>query len=102
MKMLRFFRLLLKLDHLGHKFSLNYKGEETYQTLIGALLTIVSMVLVGILLVLKATEVIDMKDPTVQVYSRSIYKKEVDSLNEINLGEHHFNFGVQFHYSNID
>ena len=100
--MLRFFRVLLKLDHLGHKFSLNYKGEETYQTKLGALLTIASTVLVGILFVLKATEVIEMKDPTVQVYSRSIYKKEVDSLSEINLGDNHFNFGVQFHYLKFD
>ena len=58
--------------------------------------------LVGILFVHKVTEVIEMKDPTVQVYSRSIYKQEVDSLGEINLGEHFFNIGVQFYYVKID
>ena len=67
--MLRFLRLLLQLDRLGHSFSLNYKGKDTYQTMIGSLLTIASAVLVGILFVLKITEVIDMKDPKVQVHS---------------------------------
>ena len=92
--MLKFFRYLRKLDRLGHKFSFNYEGEDTYQTYLGTLLTVVSSVLVGILFVDKITEIIEMKDPTVQVYSRSIYKKEVDSLGEINLGQYHFNIGV--------
>ena len=92
--MLKFFRYLLKLDRLGHKFSFNYEGEDTYQTYLGTLLTVVSSVLVGILFVDKITEIIEMKDPTVQVYSRSIYKKEVDNLGEINLGQYHFNIGV--------
>ena len=92
--MLKFFRYLRKLDRLGHKFSFNYEGEDTYQTYLGTLLTVVSSVLVGILFVDKITEIIEMKDPTVQVYSRSIYKKEVDNLGEINLGQYHFNIGV--------
>ena len=84
--MLKFLRLLLKLDRLGHTFSLNYKGEDTYQTILGSLLTIASTVLVGILFVHKVTEVIVMKDPTVQVHSQPIKKKEIDSLGEINFG----------------
>ena len=39
-----------------------------------------------------------MKDPTVQVHSQPIKKKEIDSLGEINFNQHHFDIGVQFYY----
>ena len=100
--MLRFLRLIRKFDRLGHKFSLNYKGEDMFQTILGSLLTIASTVLVGILFVHKITEVIDMKDPTVQVQSQPFKKEEVNGLGAINLGEHYFNIGVQFHYKKPD
>ena len=70
--------------------------------MLGALLTITTTALVGILLVNRVIEVIQMNDPIVQVYSRSIYKKEVDSLGEINLDQHHFNIGLQVYYEKYD
>ena len=68
--MLRFLRLLRSIDRLGHKFSLNYEGKDTYQTMLGTLLTIATTTLVGILFVNKITEVVQMNDPILQVYSR--------------------------------
>jgi len=48
-KMLKFLIKLRSLDRLGHKFSLNYEGNNTYQTMLGTLLTIATAGLVGIL-----------------------------------------------------
>ena len=70
--------------------------------MLGALLTVATMVLVGILFVSKLTEVINMRDPTIQVYSQPITKKEVESLSEINFDQNHFNIGVQFWYPAYD
>ena len=41
-----FYNFLLQQDALGHTFGVNYKGQSTFATPLGALITIVIKVLV--------------------------------------------------------
>ena len=43
-----------------------------------------------------------MNDPTVSFDSRSIYRKEVDSLGELNLTQHYFSIGLQLWYEKLE
>ena len=65
-----------------------------YPTKLGALISIAIRVLVAIILVQKSVELVDMNEPTLQIYSRPLYKSEVEDYGAINTDEYHFNFGV--------
>ena len=64
--------LLSSLDEFGHPMSLTYKGEFTYQTLIGGILTIVMQVLVAIVIINAAIEIYNVNDPTITSFERFI------------------------------
>ena len=81
----RFTRLVLAQDRLGHRFNLNYKGKESYNTWFGTLLSLVVNLLVLTIFLDKATEVFNMNDPDVSVNSRPLFKEELEEIGEINL-----------------
>ena len=51
---------LLSRDLLGHAFSLNYRGETTYNTYVGSVISICIYVLVMVQLVDKVIDLVDM------------------------------------------
>ena len=75
--MASFTKFLLARDRLGHKFSLNYKGDESHKTWLGTSLSLFINILVLIILVEKTEELFLMRNPTVQVYTRPIFLEEV-------------------------
>ena len=91
-----FLKFFLARDMLGHPITINYKGEDTYKTKIGAFLSIGVQVMVLIFLTMKMIALIDMSDPYISIQDRPIYKEEVIDFKDINLDEHRFNFGVYF------
>ena len=77
--------LLSSLDEFGHPMSLTYKGEFTYQTLIGGVLSIIMQVLVAIMIINAVIEVYNVDEPTITSFERFI---PLEDRNE--LGAFHF------------
>ena len=90
----RLTRCLLARDMLGHSLSINYKGEGSFNTKLGGFLSLVIQTLVLTYLFMRTTELITMSDPTVQSYSRPLYREEVEEFGAINMHDFRFNFGV--------
>ena len=64
--------LLRSLDEFGHPMSLTYKGDFTYQTLIGGVLSIIMQVLVAIMIINAVIEVYNVDEPTITSFERFI------------------------------
>ena len=89
-----FMSFLLSRDMLGHDLSITYKGETTFNTKLGAFLSIAVQVLVLIQLIQLTIDMLQMNDPTILSYNRPLYEEEVSELGQINLNEFRLNFGV--------
>ena len=87
---------LLRWDRLGHPFALNYKGETSHQTRLGAFLSIGISLLVLIILLQKTIELVNMTDPNVQLNSRSIFQEEVEEAGLVSLDDYKFNIGIVY------
>ena len=64
--------LLSSLDEFGHPMSLTYKGEFTYQTLVGGVLSIIMQILVAIMIINAAIEIYTVNEPTITSFERFI------------------------------
>ena len=60
-----FASFLLGQDTLGHAFSFSYKGNKTYETPLGAFISITIKILVLINCVQHLISLIEMKDPKI-------------------------------------
>ena len=63
-------RLLRSLDDFGHPITLTYKGEETYQTCLGGVITVVVSAFTMVMAVVKIQQVIEMSDPNITSFPR--------------------------------
>ena len=79
----KFMRMLRSLDNFGHPIQLNYKGNETYQSACGGLLTIAVQVITLIASISALTEVFGMKDPKITSYTRPLTEEDRDDLGVI-------------------
>ena len=82
-----FLKFILARDVLGHPITINYKGEDTYKTKVGAFLSIGVQVMVLIFLAMKVIALIDMSDPNILIQDRPIYKEEVNDFGHISLDD---------------
>ena len=73
---------------------MNYKGNDAYQTSLGALFSISVKVLTFVIFLIKTSELVKMSDPSVQLYSRPIYKEESDEFGEMNLHDYKVDLGI--------
>ena len=87
---------LLSRDMLGHKIQINYKGNATFNTKLGALMSIFIQVLVLFQLIQLTIDMVQMNDPTILSYNRPLYIEEIDDLEKINFYDYKFNLGVYF------
>ena len=86
--------LLISRDAMGHAFSINYKGADTYQTACGAMLTLAIQLLTLVSLVKLTLEMVEMSEPNIQSYERPLLLEEADDLGEINFFDSRFSIGV--------
>ena len=54
-----------EIDIFGHKPGLNYRGQETHNTLLGAFFTLIVYVLTIVIMVQKVAEIFLMQDPSI-------------------------------------
>ena len=91
-----FVKFLRSRDFLGHPHTINFKGEPTFTTKLGATFSIAIQIFVLIYLAEKCVSFIQMSDPSILQYSRPIYQEEDQEFGAINLDEYRFNFGLVF------
>ena len=68
------------LDIFGYPFSLNFRGDDSRKSLLGALLTLfVHSFTIAVSLV-KVAEITTMNDPEITVYDRSFSQEETEDF----------------------
>ena len=85
---------LISRDAMGHVFSINYKGADTFQTALGGVLTLIIQLLTLVSLLKLTIEMIEMSEPNIQSYERPLLLEEVLELGEINFYDNRFVFGI--------
>ena len=73
-------RFLRNRDSYGHPIHLFYKGDESYQTYLGAFLTFLAQILTFVLFIGVVTEIIEMKEPIVSSFERPMLTSERNDL----------------------
>ena len=66
------FRMLRKFDDYGYPIRLRYKGEATYQSFLGGVLTLTVQVLTFIIVVIGLKKVLLMGDPNITSFPRPV------------------------------
>lgn len=59
---------LRDLDSFGHAIKVNYRGKETYNSVLGGLLTLIAYSLTLVLIARSAQEMVVMKEPILTDY----------------------------------
>ena len=84
---------LVSLDSFGEPISVNYKGETSFKTCLGALATIALKTFVLIYASVMLLELAEYKDPDITQYT--VYEPRTDG-EEINFGEGLGTLGFSF------
>ena len=78
---------LCSKDRFGHTFSVTYKGSDSHKTWFGTILTLIIGLLVLIILTEKTLDMVFMRNPTIQINERPIFKNEIDDAGIVNLSD---------------
>ena len=84
-------KFLKDCDVFGHPISVYYKGEETYPSVLGGVLTVAVQILTLILVLISVKEIWLMEDPTITQYAKPITmqnRKEIGDVNFADYGQH--------------
>ena len=76
-------RLLRSLDDFGHPTNLTYKGEETYQSCLGGIITLVVSAFTIGMAVVKMQSVVDMSDPIITSFPRPLTYTMQDEIGTV-------------------
>ena len=68
------------LDGFGEQVTVNYRGENTYQTVPGAVLTLMTFMLVTAYSGFQITQLKTMSNPDINVFDRSIDASDTQSF----------------------
>lgn len=91
-------RQIKKLDKFGSPINVNYKGQETYNTVLGGLCTLTVYVLSCVLILQASQEIIEMNDPIITDFSRPLPVSERENLVPINFDDYGLIFGLSSLY----
>mmetsp|Transcript_19717 Transcript_19717/g.26670 ORF Transcript_19717/g.26670 Transcript_19717/m.26670 type:complete len:104 (+) Transcript_19717:9-320(+) len=89
------------IDAFGHKIAVNYKGEESYKSQLGGVLTILVYTLTLILVVKSGEEIVKMADPTLKEYSQPLTNSVRQELVPLNFADYGFVIGISFEIEEI-
>ena len=91
---MKFFKLVRSVDAFGHDIKMNYRGEESYNSLLGGIITMGVYALTLVLVVRAVTEIIYMQDPSLTEYSKPLTLEE--RADWVPLSHKDFNFMIGF------
>ena len=86
-------KLVRGLDRFGHQIKVNYKGEETYNSSLGGIITVAVYALTLILIVKSAEEILLMQDPKITAFSKPLNLEERAELVPVAHDDYDFVFG---------
>ena len=82
-----FLDFLRSMDLFGHHFNITYKGSDSHKTWFGTILTLIISLLVLLVLTEKTLDMVFMRNATIQINERPIFKNEVDDAGIVNLSD---------------
>ena len=86
-----FSRFLRNRDLFGHAITLEYKGSDTYNSVIGGILTILVQVLTLVMVIQAVQELMLMQDPQIINYSKDVNtQEEISELIPLNFGDYDY------------
>lgn len=97
-----FIRLLRGLDDYGHPIRLSYKGEETFQTLGGSILSITVQGLTLAMIITAFTEVFRMQEPKITQYLRPLQAQDRKEIGEVKFADYGYTMGVFLAFDELD
>ena len=86
-----FYQTMLGYDSYGHTVGLNYKGNGTYRTVTGSVLSIAINIYILYIFVIKGLQFVNRESPNFQKHT--IYT-DLNKVPEQNLNANEFNFAV--------
>ena len=104
MKAFSILRVLRKFDDYGYPINLRYKGEKTYQSFFGGVLTLLVKVLTLILVIIGLQKGLVMTDPNITSFPRPVSADERQSLTEngLKFKDYDFNIGLRVRVTDLD
>ena len=72
--------MLKSIDSFGHPIQVNYKGEETFKSQVGGLLSLLSLALTLVLVVRAVNEMVVMEEPTLTEFSKPLQMEDRKEL----------------------
>ena len=92
--MKKFGKFLKKLDAFGHAVTINYRGDEMYKTVWGAMLTLMQKSFILVVTIIGVFDLFNYREPKITQYT--IFDKRNDG-KEINFGENYGSFVFGLH-----
>ena len=80
-------------DKFGHSLEVNYKGERSFKTFLGAVITTLIQFLVLTFFLLKIIALVTMSNPNITSYERPMYLEEVTDFDKMYFKDYDFNMG---------
>ena len=94
-----FLRFLRDSDSFGHPVQVAYKGRETFNTYLGAFMSLIVKGLTLVLLANAALEVYLMEDPLITVYNRGLTKEQKAEMIPLSFSDYNYTIAYKFEYS---
>ena len=81
-------KALKSVDMYGHPINVNYRGENSYKTSYGGLLSLLTYFLTIIMVVRATEELVLMKDPSVKVDQKPLSYADREELAPMNVADY--------------
>ena len=90
------------IDIFGYPFSLNFRGDDSRKSLLGAMLTLFVHGFTITVALVKAAEITSMADPEITVYDRTFSQAEMEefAVEGQTFADFGFNLGMSFTATN--
>lgn len=88
-----FSKAVRKFDDFGHPIALTYKGDDSHQSFLGGILTLMVMIFTATMVVIKIDQVVSMDEPAITSFARPLSDDHKKELGKVSLNDYHFNIG---------
>ena len=97
-----FSNLLKSIDSFGHPIQVNYKGEETFKSQVGGLLSLLSLALTLVLVVRAVNEMVVMEEPTLKEFSKLLQLEDRNELVPVRFSDYDLIFMFESRLESIN
>ena len=91
----KFGAFLRRRDSFGHPVKLLYKGNETHNTIIGGILSVLVQGMTLVMMITAITELVLMKEPKISSFDKPLTTDDRKSIVPINFEEFDYVIAIQ-------